>query len=160
MIKVDTSGVGQFNRELTLAFAVFEREISAAFAAWAMKVFRGITEGTPQWSSDLVRNWNYSINQPDYSYSETPQKELMKDLWMGNLLAPLQRGDQFGVSFAIARAQTSRQPTWRDMVFITNNTPVAPAAENQTVYIRPVNLIDGRVAMIKYTIDNAGRYQP
>jgi hypothetical protein len=55
-----------------------------------------------------------------------------------------------------------KHPTWRDVVYITNPAPIAEKVEAQTILIRPVNLVDGRIAMIQYYVDkfNRGELQP
>ena len=158
MILVDTSGVAAFNSALTLELARLEREISAKFAGWTRKVFTGLVRGTPQWSGDLTANWNYSIGSPNLTYRMTAMKAEGGQFW--SALDVKQVGDEQAVSMALEEMSKVTPPTWRDVVYFANNTPIAPAVEAQTVLIRPVNLIDGRVAMIQYTIDNQGRYQP
>jgi hypothetical protein len=145
MIKVDTKGVAAFNKALMLALAQFDRDISDAFRDWTRKVYWELLWGTPQFSSDLVRNWNYSLNAPDNSYSESPQKKLM-----GLLDEPLQMHDMFGMQFAFQNMLGQTPPTWRDAVYFTNATPIAEQVEDHIIYLRPVNLVNGKVIMIQH----------
>lgn len=157
MISLDTSGIAAFTKALEAEYGVFEVRLSQAFAKWTRKVFTGLVEGSPQWSGDLAANWNYSVNLPDYSYSPT-LKDTLDQVFLTDVR---ERGDPQAIAIALSRMSAVMEPTWRDVVYFNNETPIAEPVENMTVKIRPVNLIDGRVAMVRYTLDNAGTlYQP
>ena len=164
MITIDTSGLTKFNAELDEALAALMLAVDAAYADWTRKVFKGLVEGSPQWSGDLASNWNYSVNGVDYSYD--PQFKGPDGMYFigpngQELPAIHQRGDAEAVQAAISRMLTVTPPTWKDKVYFNNETPIATDVENMTVLIRPVNLVDGRVAMVQYTLENAAiLYQP
>lgn len=154
MIKVNSAGIESFNLKLVAEWARFELALSAVFAAWTRRVFTGLVFGSPQWSGDLAANWNYSVNGLDYSYDDS-LKDAVDVVFLTGVV---QRGDFRAVSIALNRMMNVTAPTWRDTVYFNNETPIAPEVEAHSIHIRPVNLIDGRVAMIQYTIDNAHLY--
>lgn len=154
MIHIDTSGVDAFCKEALLELARLDREISAAYYDWTKTVFEGVVQRSPQWSGDMTANWNYSVGSPDMSYTMLENKaagpKRQKRLAVGKVVYKM--GAQPATGIALARMSEVTQPSWRDTVFITNATPIAPDVEAQTIYIRPVNLIQGQVAMINYAI--------
>jgi hypothetical protein len=154
MIKLDTSGVAAFNRALDLALAEFDREITVAFRGWTVKLFTQLVKDTPQWSGDLTANWNYSIGAPNLTYNETLNKALGEH--PHNDQQVFHRGDDPAVGEALAQLSYVL-PTWRDTVYFTNNTPIAAKVEAQTIYIRPINLVDGRIAMLAALVTKAER---
>lgn len=157
MINFNSAGIDAFVKALEVEYGMFEVHLSRTFAKWTRKVFKGLVEGSPQWSGDMTANWNYSVKLPDYSYDPVLKEEL-DQVFLTNVK---QRGDQQAISIALSRMSAVMEPTWRDVVYFNNETPIAEDVENMTVKIRPVNLIDGRVAMVQYTLDNAGSlYQP
>lgn len=143
-----------FIREIDLAWAKFDRDINVKFAKWTKKVYKSIVFSTPQWSGDLASAWTYSINGIDTNYTPTTNKVENDQFW--SAADVYERGMQPAVNEAIAKA-AGQSPTWRDVVYIHNPAPIAYYVENLRVLIRPVNLIDGRVAMVKYHMDKFER---
>lgn len=154
MIHIDTSGIDAFIRAVELDMARFDREISSAFYGWTKRIFHDIVRQSPQWSGDMAANWNYSVGSPNVSYSPLPNKAAgpvrQKSMAVGKIVYA--RGMEPAVSLAYMRMLAVPQPTWRDTVYIANGTPIAPYVEAQSIRIRPVNLIEGQVAMIGYTV--------
>jgi hypothetical protein len=138
-------GIPQFLRELDLAFAEMDRQLSANFEAFTKEVHENIVRSTPQWTGDLAVAWNYSIGAPDMSYTPTPNKIEGQQFW--SKADVFQRGA--AVSQALAKA-AGVHPTWRDVVYIHNPAPIAQKVEDWRILIRPVNLVDGQVAMVQY----------
>lgn len=64
-------------------------------------------------------------------------------------IEPKQRGDAQAVDISKARFDGVTFG-YSEQVFIYNPTEIAPAVESQSIYIRGVNLLDGRVAMIAH----------
>lgn len=162
MIKLTTSNseIDAFVNQLRLEMARLDREISKSFYDWTIKVLQIAAENTPQFSSDTVRNWNYSVGHPDLSYTESPEKYEFAQAHSMRL--PYSRGDAPGVQEAMQKAKGQRQPTWRDMVYIANGAPAAILMEGQQIALRPVNLIPSAQIMIDYTLTVAatGGLQP
>lgn len=157
--------IDKFVKDLSTAFYLeMERDISRAFEAWTKVIFKDLVMTTPQWSGDLATNWNYSINSINENYTEVANKtaqDMFARFEDTGLAEVYSRGDNPAVASAIMRASMIH-PTWRDVVYFNNPTPIADAVENQSITIRPVNLVDGRVAMVQYYVDayNRGEYQP
>lgn len=150
MILVDTSGIDAFCLAAERELARLDREISEAFYTWTWNLFKELVTATPQWSGDLAANWNYSVGTPDMSYRQILNKtgdEPGIDHWRENQ-GVFQRGDWRAVEMALARAQGKR-PTWRDTVYFTNATPIAQQVEDESIRIRPVNLVAGHVVMAR-----------
>lgn len=139
-----------FVRDLDLAFAEMDRQMSAEFAQFTKKLFGELVRGTPQWTGDLTNAWNYSINTPDPAYSEIANKTENQQHW--SKADVFQRGAEPAVSAAISKA-ANVHPSWRDVVYFHNPAPIAEKVENLRVMIRPINLVDGRVAMAQYMYD-------
>lgn len=160
MIRLTGTGdIAGFIRDLDLAFAQLDRDLSSSFAEWTRKVFTSIVYHTPQWSGDLASNWNYSVGQPNTRYLMAPNKtgdDPQIDHWREGQ-GVFYMGHPTHVNMALARMALVAPPTWRDVVYVTNATPIAPEVEDHTIKIRPVNLIDGRVAMIQYHVDKFNR---
>lgn len=154
-ISLELKGLESFRRGLRAAIAEIEQKVSFRYAAWTLRVFEDLVENTPQWSGDTAANWRYSVGTPDGTYQPTLGKTAYWDTenrhapW--NRPDPLKRGDPFATAQAIERAQSGPTPNWRQPVFFTNNTPIAPDLESNSVYIRPVNLVGGVLAMASYT---------
>ena len=159
MIAIDTSQIDSFLRSLDLAMLEFDQQISTAFEGWTKTIFKDIAINSPQWSGDLSANWTYAIGYADESYSPIPNKIENDQHW--SKADVFQRGAYPAVGIALEKL-TSVKPTWRDTVWIANNTPIAGQVEAQTVKIRPVNLVMGQVAMIQYAVDQieGGKYVP
>lgn len=152
-------GIPGFIRDLDLALAEMDRALSKQFADFTKMVFRQLVFTTPQWTGDLAAAWNYSINSIDMSYTPIPNKIENQQHWSkADVYA---RGMSPATDMALAKLG-GQHPTWRDVVYISNPAPIAPQVESQTVLIRPVNLVDGRVAMIQYYVDkfNRGELRP
>ncbi len=149
-VKVNTAGVPAFLRELDLAMAEFERQINRSFAGWTARIFTDLVTVSPQWSGDMVANWKYTVDQPSTAYAPIPSKD-SKD-W--HKITPRQRGDQAAIGMALAQL-SQVTPTWRQVVYFANNTPIAPEVAAQSIPIRSVNLVDGRVAMIDFVVTKA-----
>ena len=153
MIRIDTSGVAAFNKALDLELARLDREISAAFAGWTKRIFTGLVQDSPQYSGDMTANWTISLNTPDYSYSEIPNKYLASAPFANDVQGEVyQRGHPIAVAMALAK-MSGVNPTWRDKVFFANATPIAEKIEAGQIALRPVNLVNGAVAMIQYRVD-------
>ncbi len=154
MIVLDTSGVDAFVQQARLDMARLDREVSAVFYKWTARIFKDLVTTSPQWSGDLAANWNYSVGSPDFSYTQIPNKtgsEAGID-YVAQNFGVFERGDYRAVSMALERMLAVTQPTWRDTVYFANATPIAPEVEAESIKIRPVNLVEGQVMMIKNTV--------
>lgn len=148
--------VASFTRELDLALAAMDRALSQKFEDWTKKVLYQIASTTPQFTGDLASAWNYSVDQPNYYYTPSQDKLGNVTYTPSNRIVPRQRGDFRAIEEAVSKA-AGTHPTWRDVVYLTNPADIAPMVERQTVLIRPVNLVDGRVAMVQYYVDKFNR---
>lgn len=157
MIKIEGLGqIQQFCNELDRAMLELDLGISRAFENWTKKIFHQLVDTTPQFTGNLAAAWNYSLHAPDYSYTPIPAKEENAAWSTYNQFEPRQRGDERATSIAFARADEIH-PTWRDVVYFTNPAEIASWVEKHMIIIRPVNLVDGRVAMIQYYVDKFNR---
>lgn len=154
MISLDTSSIAKFESDFAIAWIVFEEELSRRFTSFTQHVFASLVRSSPQWSSNLAGNWNYSVGTPDTSYNQAYDKG--KPLRLSE--KPFQRGDDPAVARTIARMTGVPAPSWRDTVYMTNATPadeggyLAELLENGKPNLRPVNLIQGQVALFDYTV--------
>lgn len=149
MIRIE-SNADVFCAQLDALLAETEQAVDFGYWSWTMRVFADLAESTPQWSGDLAANWYYSLNSPSGAYSEILAK---KEHWGAKgftMASPLQRGDPFAVTASVHRAMEGPKPTYTDVVYFSNNTPIGFDVENQLIPLRPVNLVDGRVAMADF----------
>lgn len=158
MIKVDTTGIAAFRRQLALEMARIDREISAAYYQWSATIFRELVEGSAQWSGNLTSNWNYSVGGADYSYTEVANKR-GNDKRINHQdgtyrFAVFEAGANPAVADALSRMKSVPQPTWRDKVYMTNMTPsdsgnlLEDDIVSGRVKLRPVNLVQGQAVTI------------
>lgn len=145
MIKLGTNSA-KFSADLLTAFAKIESHLDSVCRTRAEGVFTDIVQNTPQWSGNLAGNWRLGVGTPDTSFSvrtETPFSDSIRGM---------QRGDDPAVSNALSLAEVSiSKITYKSSVFITNQSPIAQAVEDEEIHIRPVNLVDGKVAMVAVT---------
>ena len=153
MIKLgfEAGGIRQFNSELSLAMAALDLEITRSYVAWTKGIFRDLVMGSPQWSGDLASNWRYGVGAVDYTYNELPNRAAANQMW--SAADVYERGAEPAVSIGMANFESTRKPTWRDKVYISNSTPIAAEVEAHTVKIRPENLLYGQVAMIQFVVE-------
>lgn len=133
------------------------------FRGLTAKAFRYIVEGTPEWSGDLVASWRITIGAPATGYSPT----IFKEADLGGLpinpepfsrVTPNQAAVHFALS--IAKGQLA-YVTLGSEVYISNPSPYAQQVEDNqkasgSSFIRPVNLVDGRVEMVHAASDKFG----
>lgn len=153
MIKV-TSNAKAFSSQLLAAIEDIDRQLDEQFERWTFRVFKYLVYGTPQWSGDTAANWRYSIGSPSSEYSEIANKALgwnddrkyRTDGW-----EPYQVMHHLAAEGAVSRANDGPKPRWRDKVFFTNNTPIAPDLDAEPKWLRPVNLVNGAQITVNYT---------
>lgn len=150
MIQLDMSDLPAFELALSLELARLDREITEKFRGWTVTLFKELVYGSPQWSGDLTANWRYSVNAPDFTYVPIPNKVEGSQFW--SKADVYQRGAEPAVGMALANLAAAPKPTWRDTVYISNSTPIAADVEDRRVAIRPVNLVNGEVAMIEFVV--------
>ena len=150
MITFNHLAVRAYRKELALLIVTEFARFNISYQQLLRQAFTDLVNGTPQWSGDLAANWNFSIGQPDESYTETPMK--YEAAVLHSRYVPKSAGDQTAVRMSLARMEALiDKVSWRDRVHFTNATPIAEAVEAQTIYIRPVNLLDsGAVAMVSH----------
>lgn len=149
-MNLSKAAIPQFNAEVNAAFDVLEQQVAARMHAFAQEVFRSIVMTSPQWSSNLASNWNFSVGSPDTSYTEVPEKAEAAT----RRFRPYQLGSEPGVGRAIARMQTVMPGTLAQTIYITNATPddaggyLVESLESNFAGLRPVNLLSGQVHLI------------
>jgi hypothetical protein len=147
LVDIDFSGVDVFLSGVELEQKSFNKMVSAKYRQWVEIIFDDIVELTPQWSGNLAANWNISTDGESSSEMTIPQKAHMWPL--PPYTEPFRRGDPAAVSISKARFAESIFG-YSDQVYIYNPTEIAQAVEDHSIYIRGVNLLDGRVAMIAH----------
>jgi hypothetical protein len=148
VIDIELRGADAFQASLSTMVAQVEEHVSTEFAKWTMRIFTDLALSTPQWSGDTAANWNYSVQIPDGTYRPIVGKAVM---WPWNpAFPPRQRGAWAAVWTALDRAKEVTPPRYDQKVYFTNNTPIAPRLEAESVYVRPINLIGEHVAMAHY----------
>ena len=157
-VGVRPTDLARFDLELEAALLRVELALSGSFQKIVKQAFTMLVVNSPQWSGNFTSNWNYSVNTPDYSYDEILAKS---DPDADR--RPFERGRNPAVSRTLQKVANIGSLSWRDKVYITNATPddaggsLGSNMEAGTVRLRPVNLIDGKVALISYTVDFINR---
>ena len=147
MVDIDFSGVDAFIQELETTQRNFNNTVSTRYRDWVRVIFYDIAELTPQWSGNLAANWNISTTGDSGAEQTIAAKAHMWPLPFG--VEPKQRGDAAAVDISKARFD-GLTFGYSEQVSIYNPAEIAPAVESQSIYIRGVNLLDGRVAMIAH----------
>ena len=147
MVDIDFSGVDAFLQALEREQISFNTQVSAKYRQWVRIIFNDIVELTPQWSGNLASNWNISLSSGQLDEQTISRKAHMWPL--PPFVEPFQRGDSPAVDISKARFDDVMFG-YSDQVYIYNPSEIANAVENQSIYIRGVNLLDGRVAMIAH----------
>lgn len=134
-----------FRKQIAEEMARLDRETSATYFDWTKKVFQDVVEGTPQWSGDTAANWNYSVKSADYRYERIANKtgDSGKIDYVREDFGVFYRGHPYAVDEAMQRMSAVPTTTWRDPVFISNDTPIAAQLDAGQVKVRPVNLVGG-----------------
>lgn len=152
-VGVTASGLKKFESQLDKAMAQVEAKLSASFSEITREAFTLLVTNSPQWSGNFTSNWNYSVNAPNYGYQKIDGKDAPE-----TDRKPFRRGMNPAVAKTLAKVSDLSQVSWRDKVFITNATPtdtggsLLEGMEDGSVNLRAINLIDGRAALIQYTI--------
>jgi hypothetical protein len=152
VLDIDTSGIDQFISELDAEQRLLNRYVNQQYLRLVEIVFRDILRTTPQWSGNLAANWFIGVNNQYETEQTIPEKDLM---WGNANIQPHRMGDLNAIEISEARLE-GLVFSYLDEIYIYNPTEIAPEVEAHTVYIRPVNLLDGRVAMAAYT---AAKYE-
>lgn len=152
MIEISTNTT-EFKAQVALAMAELRAQAAVKVDKFARTVFSNIVTTSPQWSQNLASNWNFSVGQPDASYTEHPNKHLRS----GKGYTVFSRGDEPVVSQTIARMQARPQVLWGQTVYVSNATPddlggdLAQNIEDGHIRLRPQNLLGKQVALFQYT---------
>lgn len=157
MVEIDFSGIDRFLAELEVEQAAFNSYVTDRFRSWVKTIFYDIVELTPQWSGNLAANWNISTTGETNSEETIPEKAYMWPLPKGT--QPFKRGDPGGVNISKDRYDQVLF-SYVDQIYIYNPAEIAPEVEAQSIYIRGVNLLDGRVAMIAHAVSYYSNYSP
>lgn len=147
MVDIDFSQIDTFLAEVEREQLAFNNQISLRFREWVRAIFYDIVELTPQWSGNLAANWNISTSSLGNPEETIPAKAYMWPLPL--YVEPHKRGDPEAVGISKARFDDA-EFGYSNQVYIYNPVEIAPAVEAQSIHIRGVNLVDGRVAMIAH----------
>lgn len=156
MVDIDFSGVDAFLAQLETAQKAFNNQLTEKYREWVKAIFYDIIELTPQWSGNLAANWFISTSSESGAEETIPEKEEYWPLRPGT--EPHRRGDAEAVDISKARFDPSFG--YSEQIFIFNPTEIAPQVEAQSIYIRGVNLLDGRVAMTAHAYNVYSTYNP
>jgi hypothetical protein len=152
---IEIENIGEVFAGLDLWVEACEELADHTFRGLVGQTFRYVIEGTPEWSGDLVASWRITVGAPAAGYSETPFKEAS----LGGLAInpePYSRvmPNAAAIRYAMSIASSQLpQVHLGSEVFISNPSPYAQEVEDNAkagsgrTFIRPVNLVDGRVEM-------------
>jgi len=156
LVDVDISGLGAFLSALEAEEKAFTNHIDEKYREWVRVIFYDIIELTPQWSGNLAANWFMSTTSDSGGEETIAAKAYLWPLPVG--AQPHRRGDPEAV--AISKARFDSSFSYKEPVFIFNPAEIAPEVEAHSIYIRGVNLLDGRVAMVAHALNVYSTYNP
>jgi len=156
LVNVDFAGIDAFLAALDVQQKAFNNQVTEKYREWVRIIFYDIIELTPQWSGNLAANWFMSTTSDEGVEQTIASKAYMWPLPKD--MAPYQRGDPQAVEISKARFDPSFE--YAEPVFIFNPAEIAPEVEAHSIYIRGVNLLDGRVAMIAHALNVYATYDP
>jgi hypothetical protein len=156
MIGVRPTDLLKFQVDLAAAVVVLEAQMAQKVDTFARKVYSEIILDSPQWSQNFASNWNYSVGSPDETYRQHPNKE---DKITG--ATAFRRGAPPVVGAKLAELANYPALQWGQTAYFTNATPDEAGgylldsmeADGQN-WLRPVNLVEGQVALINYAVAN------
>lgn len=158
MIEIRPADAAKYLAELDVAFALLEAQMAQKVDSFAREVYSSIVLNSPQWSQNFASNWNFSVGQPDTTYTEHPNKEAMQ-----YSEAPFYRGANPVVSDVISRLNEAPALKWGETAYFTNATPngyfgylLDNMEQDGKDWLRPVNLLGGQVALIEYAVGTFG----
>lgn len=157
MVDLDITGIDAFLSAIETEQKNFNNQISEKYREWLRVIFYDIVELTPQWSGNLAANWFISTSSSTGSEETIAEKSYMWPL--SPFVEPHQRGDEPAVSISKARFD-EEVFGYSNQVYIFNPAEIAPEVEAQSIYIRGVNLLDGRVAMIAHAYSFYSTFSP
>lgn len=155
------SNAAEFGRQLEALLVEVDERINRGYWNWSMRIFADLVESTPQWSGDLASNWFYTLNSPSAEYMPLVGKTAGAtwDKPGHGAFEPFQRGAPMAVMVSVDRAMEGPRPTYRDVVYFSNNTPlsfdtnltlVASDKAMDWRKVRPVNLVENQVALSEF----------
>lgn len=150
-----TEGQVEFNEGLDRWADAMEHLATGVLRGTAVRAFKYILRGTPQWSGRLAANWYYGIGR------ESPFYDGGIHFDAGPTPEALQKGDPQAIAHAEGKSRGVESLTRLGAdVVISNLTPYAGAVEaNQhekdgRAFLRPVNL---PVEMVMAAYDKFGQ---
>lgn len=160
--------LAEFGAELDGWVDACEELAEGALRGICSEAFELIVRGTPEWTGNLAASWKLTVGAPAAWYDPT----IFKSTGWDRLSAPgdhtpspfsRQTPNEAAIHYAlsIAREQITFVRLGAD-VFITNNAPYSVEVETNLraadgrAFLRPVNLVDGRVEMLNAAADKFG----
>ena len=135
----------------------FNNQVNEKYRQWVSIIFHDMISLTPQWSGNLAANWFVNNTGPTGSEQTIPEKGMV--FGTASTPEPHEMGDNDAIAISAARFD-DLVFSYLQPVFIFNNADIAQKVEDETVYIRPVNKVDGRVAMVAYAQSFYSVYNP
>jgi hypothetical protein len=154
MIALDMSGLPAFLTACDAELAQFDRAVSREFKAWTVGIFGELVRNTPQYTGQAAASWTYATGEPDMQPTAWANKNENDKTWSAAQI--FSRGMDPAVGYALAKP-ARYNVSWRDRVYFANPADIAGQLEAQTIYIRPINLVNGHIAMIQHIVDKYGR---
>lgn len=132
-------------------------DVNKQFRQRALIMFNDLVRHSPQWSGDFASNWHVHMDPSHYTYEPSPSKgHTTKD-------SARQMGDMTAIRGTIVRAN-SVVVDYTKPLYFTNATPIVfmgdlvfgagqpykGANYPEVTKLRPVNLLNGKVALSSY----------
>ena len=150
---LQVTGLRQFNATLQAEKARLERRVTKAYRDYVAKVFKDLLMHTPQYSGQLAASWQILITNETAPARPSWYKKGHTGRFYGERYAPGQMGDGEAVHAAWENAEAKiPRIFWNTSVTFVNSDPHAAAIQADALipHVRPVNLVNGVVAMAAF----------
>ena len=148
---MQVTNLRQFRFSVAAERARLDGTVTKKYKTFVTKVFKDLVINTPQWSGHLAANWNVLLtNETEpgtYPWKIEPYSRPV-----------YQRGDPGAVNFALGRAQPKiSKIRWNTKVGFANPVEYADEVQDNPGKLRPVNLVEGKVAMARWIAQKYSR---
>lgn len=151
MLRVDN--LRRFQLSIQAERARLEKNVTQAYRDFVAKAFQDLLMHTPQYSGQLAASWHILLTNDAVPSQPGWYKKGHTGRFYGNTFEPGEMGD----GEAVAEAWDRESPKidrirWNTNVSFANSDPNAGAIQANALEppLRPVNLVNGAVAMAAY----------
>ena len=151
MLRVDN--LERFILSLQAEKARLDKRVTKTYQEFVAQAFQDLLLHTPQYSGQMAASWHILLTNENAPSHVGWYKKGQTGRFYGGHYEPVEMGDGEAISEAWDRAEIKiGKIRWNTKVSFVNTDPLAPAVQANLINppVRPVNLVDGAVAMAAY----------